>query len=59
MCFSVCAVRYVQALPVAVDERLEQGFVVGDGLQYVSVIGHITYGPLAQTCTAQSEDVAV
>lgn len=50
---------YVQALPVAVDEGLEQRFVVGDGLQYVAVTGHIANGPLAQSCTAESEDVTV
>lgn len=50
---------YVQALPVAVDESLEQWFVVGDGLQDVAVVGHVTNGPLAQSRTTQSEDVTV
>lgn len=52
-------VGYVQALPVAIDEGLEQRFVVGDGLQYVAIIGYIANGPLAQPCTTQSEDVTV
>ena len=50
---------YIQALPVAIDEGLEQWLVVGDGLQYVPIISHITDGPLAQPSTTQSEDVAV
>lgn len=50
---------YVQALPEAIDEGLEQRFVVGDGLQYVAIIGHIADGPLAKPCTAESEDVTV
>lgn len=56
---SLCVISYVQALPVAINEGLEQWFVVGDGLQYVGVIGHIADGPLAQPRTTQSEDVTV
>lgn len=52
-------VDYVQALSVAIDEGLEQRFVVGDGLQYVSITGHIADGPLAQSSTTESEDVTV
>lgn len=51
--------RYVQALPEAINEGLEQRFVVGDGLQYVAITGHIADGPLAKPCTAESEDVTV
>lgn len=58
-CVFECAMGYVQALPVAIDEGLEQWLVVGDGLQYVAIIGHITDGPLAQACATQSEDVTV
>lgn len=50
---------YVQALPVAIYEGLEQWLVVGYGLQYVAIIGHIADGPLAQPGTTQSEDVTV
>ncbi len=57
MCVS--ATGYVQAFPVAINEGLEQRFVVGDSLQYVAIIGHIADGPLAQSCTTQSEDVTV
>lgn len=56
---SACAIGHVQALPVAIDEGLEQRLVVGDGLQYVAIVGHIADGPLAQSRTAQSEDVTV
>lgn len=52
-------IDYVQALSVAIDEGLEQRFVVGDGLQYVSITGHIADGPLAQSSTTESEDVTV
>lgn len=52
-------IGYVQAFSVAVDERLEQRLVVGDGLQYVSIAGHIADGPLSQACAAESEDVTV
>ena len=50
---------YVQALPVAIDEGLEQRLVMGDGLQYVGIVGHIADSPLAQPRTTQSEDVTV
>lgn len=55
----VCATGYVQALPVAIDEGLEQRFVVRDSLQYIAFTGHITDSPLAQPCTTQSEYVTV
>ena len=51
-------VRYIQALPVAVNKGLEQWLVVRDGLQDVPIVGHVADGPLAQPRTAQSEDVA-
>lgn len=47
----------LQSFPEAVDQGLEQGFIVGYGLQYVSIRRHIADGPLAQTRTAQPEDV--
>lgn len=49
----------LQSFPEAVDQGLEQGFIVGYGLQYVSIRRHIADGPLAQTRTAQPEDVTV
>lgn len=50
---------YVQAFPAAIDEGLEQGFVVGDRLQDVAVLGDVADGPLAQPRTTQSEDITV
>ncbi len=47
----------LQSFPEAIDEGLEEGFVVGNGLEYVSVCRHIADSPLAKSCTAQSEDV--
>lgn len=49
---------YSQSLPVSVNEGLEEGLVVGDGLQDVPVVGDVANGPLAQSCAALSEDVA-
>ena len=48
----------LQSHPSAVDEGLEEGLVVGDGLQDVAVVGDVADGPLAQSGAAQSEDVA-
>lgn len=48
-----------QSFPEAVDESLEEGFVVGDSLEDVSICCHITDGPLAQPRAAQTEDVTV
>lgn len=50
---------YVQALSKAIDQSLKQWFVVGDGLQYVAVAGHVANRPLTQACATQSEDVTV
>lgn len=50
--------QYSQSFPEAVYEGLEQGLVVGNGLQYVPVCRHVADGPLAQPRTAQAEDVA-
>lgn len=52
-------IGYVQAFSVAVDEGLEQRLVVGDGLQYVSIAGHIADGPLSQARAAEPKDVTV
>lgn len=56
---SACLIAYAQAFSAAVNESLEQWFIMGDGLQYVSITGHITDGPLAQSGAAESEDVTV
>lgn len=48
----------LQSFPKTVDEGLEEGFVMGNGLENVSVCRHITNSPLAQPRTAQPEDVA-
>ena len=47
-----------QALPVAIDEGLEQGLVVGDGLQDVAISRHVPDGPLTQPSAAEPENVA-
>lgn len=47
----------LQSFPEAIYEGLEQGFIVGNGLEYVSICCHIADGPLAQPRTTQSEDV--
>lgn len=47
----------LQSFPEAINEGLEEGFVVGNGLEYVSICCHVADGPLAQPCTAKSEDV--
>lgn len=47
----------LQSFPEAIYEGLEEGFIVGNGLEYVSICCHVANGPLAQPCTAQSEYV--
>lgn len=47
----------LQSFPEAIYESLEQGLIVGNGLEYVSIGCHVSDGPLAQPRTAQSEDV--
>lgn len=42
----------LQSFPEAIDESLEEGFVVGNGLEYVSIRCHVADGPLAQPCAA-------
>lgn len=48
---------HLQSFPEAIYEGLKEGFIVGNGLEYVSICCHVADGPLAQPCTAQSEDV--
>lgn len=47
-----------QSLPVAINEGLEQGFVVGDGLQDVAICRHVSDGPLSEPSAAEPENVA-
>lgn len=47
----------LQSFPEAIYKGLEQGFIVGNGLEYVSICCHIADSPLAQPRTTQSEDV--
>lgn len=47
----------LQSFPEAIDKGLEKGFIVGNGLEYVSVCCHIANSPLAQPRTTQSKDV--
>lgn len=49
---------HLQSFPEAVDECLEEGFIVGNGLQDIPVCSHVADGPLAQTSAAQPEYVA-
>lgn len=49
--------QHLQAFPAAIDECLEERFVVGDGLQDVPISSDIAYGPLAQARAAQPKDV--
>lgn len=49
--------QHLQAFPAAIDECLEEWFVVGDGLQDVPISSDIADGPLAQARAAQPEDV--
>lgn len=47
-----------QSLSVSINEGLEQGFVVGDGLQDVPVRRHISDRPLTEPGAAEPENVA-
>lgn len=47
-----------QSLSVSINEGLEQGFVVGDGLQDVPICRHVSDRPLAQPSAAEPENVA-
>lgn len=47
-----------QSLSVSINEGLEQGLVVGDGLQDVPVCRHIPDRPLTEPSAAEPEDVA-
>lgn len=49
--------QYSQSFPEAIYKGLEQGFIVGNGLEYVSICCHIADCPLAQPCTTQAKDV--
>lgn len=48
---------YLQSFSETIYEGLEEGFIVGNGLKNIPICRHITDGPLAQSCTAQTEDV--
>lgn len=47
-----------QSLSVPINEGLEQGFVVGDGLQDVPVGRHVPDRPLTEPSAAEPENVA-
>lgn len=49
----------LQSFPKAIDEGLEEGFVMRNGLQDVPISCDVTDSPLAESRTAQSEDIAV
>lgn len=47
----------LQSFPETINEGLEEGFIMGNGLEYVSICCHVTDCPLAQSGTTQSKDV--
>lgn len=47
-----------QSLSVSINEGLEQGLVVGDGLQDVPVCRHVSDRPLTEPSAAEPENVA-
>lgn len=47
----------LQSFPEAIYEGLEERFIVGNSLEYVSICCHITDCPLTQPCATQTEDV--
>lgn len=47
----------LQSFPETINESLEEGFIMGNGLEYISICSHVANSPLAQSCAAQSEDV--
>lgn len=47
-----------QSLSVSINEGLEQGLVVGDGLQDVPVRRHVSDRPLTEPSAAEPENVA-
>ena len=46
-----------QSLPTAVNEGLTETLVLRDGLKNGALLGHVAYGPLAQSRAAESEYV--
>lgn len=49
----------LQSFPKAIDEGLEKGLVMRNGLQDVPISRDVTDSPLSKPCTAQSKDIAV
>lgn len=49
--------KYLQSFPESIYKGLEEGFIVGNGLEYVSICRHVADGPLAQPRTTQAKDV--
>lgn len=47
----------LQSFPKTIYEGLEKGFIMGDGLENISIWRNVADSPLAQSCTAQSEDI--
>lgn len=50
-------VEYSQAFPEAINQRLEERFIVRDCLENVPISSDIPNSPLTQTGTAQPENV--
>lgn len=49
--------RYSQAFPEAIDQGLEERFIVRDRLENVPISSDISNSPLTQTSAAQPENV--
>lgn len=47
----------LQSFPETIYKGLEEGFIMGNGLEDVSICRHVADSPLAESCAAQSEDV--
>ena len=47
----------LQSFPKTIYEGLEEGFIMGNGLENISICRNVANSPLAQSCTAQSEDI--
>ena len=47
----------LQSFPKTIYEGLEEGFIMGNGLENISICGHVADSPLAQPCAAQPEDI--
>lgn len=59
LCYRVRCCVDLQSFPKAIDEGLEEGFIMRNGLQDIPISCDVTNSPLAKPRTAQSENIAV